>query len=156
MEPAIDSEYTTAHAARDFVRMDKVYQESTEPVYDRWTDVLIHVPEARTRGIAGRYDDVYIAAFMSRGSTDPVSAWGSTRLRKGALELAMLQGRFFEMLLLNKIGHRHAAFYRLESVMAWWRRLDDKLIETMPAGFTEDGKYLPEIMPTIRAHDWQN
>lgn len=148
--------YTVEHAAVDFIRLDKAFPECDVPIYNRWMEVLTHVPEARYRGIAGNYDDVYRRAYRSLGATDHLDAWGSTRLRKGALNLAMLQSRFFETLKLSGIGHLHVAEYRMDAAMSWWKRLDDKLLATMPAGFTAKGEFLHEISLTPKGHAWLN
>jgi hypothetical protein len=152
----MDAPYSVDDAALDFIRLDRAFPECDVPVYNRWIDVLTHIPEARTRSITGRYDDVYERAYKSLGTTDPYDPWSTTQLRKGAVNLAMLQTRFFETLILSRIGHRHAAEYRMEAALAWWKRLDDKLLTTMPAGFTASGQFLHEISLTPKAHRWQH
>lgn len=140
--------------AAEFVRWNNALPDRDMPIWQRWGDVLTHIPEARKRGVAGVYDDVYASAMLSKGAIDPEFPWTTAKLLYGGIELARLQRAFFEQCLHAKIGQAHAAKYRANAAYAWGRKMEDKFMVSLPAGFSADDTFLPEIMLPVAQHDW--
>lgn len=145
-----DIPYSVTHAAFEFVLWGKKFSEDPRPVHERWSDVLQFIPEARgERGIAGQYYDLYEAAY--HGS---IQEWPAEKFRKGAMELAMLQSRFFDMLYETGVVQAQSAEFHRDACVIWFQKLNDKYVEIMPAGWGRKNQFLPAIGADNIKHGW--
>ena len=135
---------------RDWLRRDKVYAESEYPLFERWGAVLALLPDTRTRSLSDDMSDIFRRAYTE--------ATGSVLC--AAVDLALIQMRWFEFLTCKGIGRFHWIRWNVEATAVWRDKLMDRMNVSMPDHFEEDSNgelvYVPAQMTGTVRHAWMH